>query len=241
MEGPPLLADVARAAVDQHHEPLGITASEHDWSAHRGRQGSAIRARPRYRRGVRRSAVPSLVAVLTLGTPAAAVAPCHDVCHLAQGQPLLLQDARQLWVRRCDTAKDGTQSCVVQRTDLAGKVLVEKPAPTLFDNDFAKRELAGKVVVRLDPRGAWSDLSRPFELEAGNRKVSLSIDKDAVVCTPAGSTGARRALGCTPRTVQPYAVVTRGYGVIVAVAACAAGSGGEREVVATCEIAGTGH
>jgi hypothetical protein len=183
---------------------------------------------------------------LTLGAArAGAVAPCFDVCHLGQGQPLLLGDTDELWVRRCTTVRSGaTPACVLERTDADGRVLETAPPVVGFDDDdFEAAHLRGHRVVRFGYQTAWTDLRRPYKLEPYDARGSLlRIDRDALVCAPlkAVALPVRRPLGCAPRSVSVFAAsIGRDgkpedpTGLAVVVAVCADGRG-TREVVATC-------
>jgi hypothetical protein len=187
-----------------------------------------------------RALSPSVLAfagVLAVALPAGAVAPCPDTCHFSQGQPLLLADVKQLWVRPCDTPTGGTETCVAQRLDRSGKVLAVAPVPTLFDGEFPRRELEGHTVVGLHWQSPWADLTRPYAIQLAGQTVQLSIEKDTLVCTAPGSPVTRRPLGCAPKSARPFAGFPKDPGVMVLMATCAIPSG-EHEVVATCDVLG---
>jgi hypothetical protein len=188
------------------------------------------------------------LAALALGArPAAALAPCPDVCHLGQGQPLLLADADQFWVRRCATAKPGADEvCVLERVDLEGRVLERVPREKSYDEDaFEDAYLKGHKVVGLGHQSAWTDLAKPYKLEPYRAPgVTLRFDRDALVCASAKANAKapaiRRPLGCTPKSVYVFAAGV-GHdskpedpaGTAVVVATCADGPG-TREAVAIC-------
>ena len=189
------------------------------------------------------------LASLALGArPAGAVAPCFDVCHLGQGQPLLLADAGTLWVRRCTTAKPGAaEVCVLERVDVTGRVLEQVPLARSYDEDaFEAAHLNGHTVVGLGHQTAWTDLTKPYTITPyGARGSTLRFDRDALVCARAGGKPPtiRRPLGCTPRSVHVFAAgVARDNkpedptGLVAVVATCADGPG-TREVVAICRPA----
>lgn len=190
------------------------------------------------------------MAALALGArPAEAVAPCFDVCHLGQGQPLLLADAGTLWVRRCATAKAGaSEVCVLERVDVNGRVLEQVPLARSYDDHaFEAAHLDGHNVVGFGHQTAWTDLKKPYTITPyGARGSTLRFDRDALVCAAAGartsrgSSTIRRPLGCTPRSVYVFAAgVGRDgkpedpTGLLAIVATCADGSG-TREVVSIC-------
>jgi hypothetical protein len=184
-------------------------------------------------------------AALALGArPAAAVAPCFHVCHLGQGQPLLLADVDQLWIRRCSTPKPGAQACVLERVDRDGRVLEQVPHARSYDEDaFEAAHLRGHEVVSFGHQSAWTDLKKRYELAPYRAPRSiLRIDRGALVCAAddAAAGAIRRPLGCTPRGVHVFAGGTGRNGLpedptgtSVVVATCADGSG-TREVVAIC-------
>lgn len=173
-------------------------------------------------------------ALLTLtAAPAHALAPCPDICHFAQGTPMLLADRLQIWVRRCATPAGGDRTCVAQRLDRYGNVLAEKRAPHLRDREFEKAELEGHKVVRFEHQSAWTDLGKPYVLEPTARAVKLEIAGDTLVCTPAGQRAMRRPLGCSPVSVHVYAAASPQMNAGVVMGTCKDG-GGEREVVAVC-------
>jgi hypothetical protein len=183
---------------------------------------------------------------LALGAaPVGAVAPCFDVCHLGQGQPLLLTDADELWVRRCTTARPGAASaCVLERTDASGRVLETVPLADSYDDDaFEAAHLKGHQVVGLGYQTAWADLRKPYKLEPyGARRSLLRIDRDALVCALPTATAppVRRSFGCAPSSVSVFAAsIGRDgkpedpTGLVAVVAVCADGKG-TREAVAIC-------
>jgi hypothetical protein len=185
---------------------------------------------------------------LALGArPAAALAPCHDVCHLGQGQPLLLVDVDEIWLRRCATAKPGAQEvCVLERVDLEGRVLERVPREKSYDEEgFEDTYLKGHKIVRLGHQSAWTDLAKPYKLDPYRAPgVTLRFDRDALVCAAAKAKGQvptiRRPLGCTPKSVYVLAAGI-GYdskpedpaGTVTVLATCADGPG-TREAVAIC-------
>jgi hypothetical protein len=191
----------------------------------------------------------AVMAGLALGVrPAGALKPCFDVCHLGQGQPLLLADADELWVRRCVTPKPGAlETCVLERVDVNGGVLERVLLAQSYDEEaFQDAHLRGHTIVRLDFQTAWTDLTKPYKLAPyGARGSKLGLDRDALVCAPAGAMAPviRRPLGCAPRGVYVFAAgVGRSgkpedpAGTVAVVATCAAGSG-THEVVAICRPA----
>ena len=196
-------------------------------------------------------AVGAALGLASGAAPAGAVAPCFDVCHLGQGQPLLLTDANELWVRRCTTARPGaTSACVLERTDAGGRVLETVPLAHSYDDDaFEAAHLKGHQVVRLGYQTAWADLRKPYKLEPyGARSSLLRIDRDTLVCAPPAAIApskstapaVRRPFGCAPRSVSVFAAsVGRDgkpedpTGLVAVVAVCADGKG-TREVVAIC-------
>jgi hypothetical protein len=187
----------------------------------------------------------SALALGLVARPAAAVEPCFDVCHLGQGQPLLLADTDQLWVRRCSTAKPGAaEACALERVDATGRVLEKAPlAGRADERAFESAHLRGHRVVRFGHQTAWTDLTKPYAFTPfGVRGSMLRLDRDALVCAPARakSPTVRRALGCTPRSVSLLAAgVGRDgkpedpTGLVALVATCAEGRG-TRQAVAIC-------
>lgn len=181
---------------------------------------------------MRPAAVSLALLALTAG-PALALAPCPDVCHFAQGTPLLLADRLHIWVRRCATPAGGERTCVARRLDRYGNVLAERRAPHLRDREFEKAELEGHKIVRFEHQTAWTDLGKPHVLEPAGRAVKLEITGDTLVCTPASQPAVRRPLGCSPVSVHVHAAASREMIAGVVMGTCKDG-GGEREVVAVC-------
>ena len=179
-----------------------------------------------------------VTSTLTVAAPAAAVAPCHDVCHLSQGQPLFLVETGQIWARRCD-AQRGALTCVVQRLDANGNVLAQRPAPGLQDMEFTQAELKGKTIKRLDWQMVWPDLGRPLDLASHNRKGNLTLEGSTLACRAEGAaTVFRRPLGCAPTAVVVYtAELAAGPDAVVAVATCGV-PGDEHESVVVCQVPG---
>ncbi len=193
----------------------------------------------------------AVMAALALGArPAEAVAPCFHVCHLGQGQPLLLADADELWVRRCTTAKRGAAAaCVLERVDVNGRVLEQVPHERSYDEEaFEKAHLQGHTVVGFGHQTAWTKLTGPYTIAPyGAPGLMLRLERDALVCAPVGAkAGAwtiRRPLGCSPRSVHVFAAgVGRNgkpedpTGLVAVVATCADGRS-TREAVAICRPA----
>lgn len=174
--------------------------------------------------------------------PASAVAPCFDVCHLEQGQPLLLVDKGELWVRRCMRSRSGLQTkCVLERVSLDGRALARVPHEASIDEQrFEQRHLQGHKVVRLGHQSAWRDLSKPYLHAASYRKpLTLRFVKDTLVCTSSGAK-IRRPLGCTPSSVHVMATgigrdgkLEERRGVVAVIVTCK--QSGRREVVAICQ------
>src|SRR5262245_31637874 len=78
--------------------------------------------------------LPLALALLLSPHTATPTAPCFHVCHLGQGQPLLLPDAGTLWTRRCTTPDPTTpETCVLERVTLEGRVLEQLPIAKSYD------------------------------------------------------------------------------------------------------------
>jgi hypothetical protein len=190
----------------------------------------------------------AMAALVVAAQPAGATAPCFDVCHLQQGQPLLLADTGSLWLRRCATAKAGaSEVCVLERVDASGGVLEQVPLEKSYDDDaFEAAHLDGHTVVRLGHQTAWTDLTRPYKIAPYQAPSSiLRFDRDTLVCGPPATKAPaiRRPLGCTPRSVYVFAAgVARDgkaedpTGLVAVVATCASGRG-TREAIAICRPA----
>ena len=199
------------------------------------------------------------LAALALGArPAVAVKPCFDVCHLGQGQPLLLADTDELWVRRCATLEPGKpEVCVLERVALDGRVLERVPHETSYDEDqFETDHLKDHRPVRFGHQSPWTDLAKPYTLEPyGAPSLTLRFDRDVLLCGPAPAKpkakkpkarkakSSRYPLGCTPSTVDVYAAgigpdskPEDPTGTIAVVVACAEGQG-TRESVVICRPA----
>lgn len=189
-----------------------------------------------------------MAAAVVGARPAAAVAPCFEVCHLGQGQPLLLVDVDVLWVRRCATARPGAAAvCVLERVDLRGRVLERVPHERSYDDEaFEKAHLRGHTLAGLHHQSAWTDLTKPYTVApSGARSSTLRIERGALVCAPASATAPaiRRPFGCAPRSVYVFAagLAPDGKprdpkGTVAVVATCADGPG-TREAVAICQPA----
>ena len=177
-----------------------------------------------------------VVASCLLAAPTAdALAPCDEVCHLSQGTPVLLEDTKQLWVRRCVRPENDAR-CVVRRTKLDGTVLEERPAPHLFDRAFRDAKLKGHTVRKVAFKGAWNDLGQPFLLGLLDDRVgtTLRLDGDTLILASKGAGEIRRKLPCKPTTVEVRATGAAGFGVVVATARCESGtpSRGPEDIVA---------
>lgn len=174
--------------------------------------------------------------------PASAVAPCFDVCHLEQGQPLLLVDKGELWIRRCKRARSGLEvKCVLERVSLDGRALARLPHETSLDEQrFEQRHLRGHKIVRLGHQSAWKDLTKPYLLTASYRKpLTLRFVKDTLVCTSSRAK-ISRPLGCAPKSVHVMATgigrdgkLEERRGVVAVIVTCK--QPGRREVVAICQ------
>ncbi len=173
--------------------------------------------------------------------PASAVAPCFDVCHLEQGQPLLLVDKGELWIRRCLRSRDGTAAkCVLEHVSLGGRALARVPQASIDEQRFEQRHLRGHKIVRLEHQSAWKDLTKPYLHAAIYRKpLTLRFVKDTLVCTTSRAK-TRRHLGCTPKNVHVMATgigsdgkLAERRGVVAVIVTCK--QPGRREVVAICQ------
>jgi len=188
------------------------------------------------------------MAAILLGlsaAPAGALAPCFDVCHLSQGQPLLLVDARQLWVRRRTPSEPvprvgAPAKYILERVGLDGRVLARLPDESTHDDDqFEARHLRGHKVVGLAHQSPWRDLTRPYRhTPIGHKALTLRLVKNSLVCTSA-STTVRRPLGCVPTSV--YVLATgigrdskpeEPWGVVAVIATCKQQM---REAIAICQ------
>jgi hypothetical protein len=188
-----------------------------------------------------------LVLALSLGLgalPASAVAPCFDLCHLNQGQPLLLVDKGELWIRRCTRARSGTPpaKCVLERVGLDGRVLAQVLQEASHDERrFKQRHLRGHKVARLGHQSAWRDLTKPYlHRPIVGKSLRLRFVKNTLVCT-SSRTKIRRPLGCRPSSVVVMATgigrdgkPEEQRGVVAIIATCKQ-KRGTREVVAICQ------
>lgn len=167
--------------------------------------------------------------------PALATEPCFDVCHLRQGQPLLLPAEHAILVRRCESRK-GTETCFVERLNLEGRLVTRLPSSDVDDERaFDAKYLRGKSVVRLNWGNPWADLTKPYGVSLPSSNMTLRLEQEVLVCER--TTGVvKRSLGCRPTALS---VRTAGVGqdgkpedpsgVTLVIAACAA-----REVIAVC-------
>jgi len=184
---------------------------------------------------------------LALATPAIAVAPCPDSCHLGQGQSLLLADTGALFVTHCDTTwatdhKSVTKyACTTEQLDRRGavvKTLPRAPSGIGSDAEFTKAQLDGHVVVRLGPQAtpfeqrAWS-----FALDEGQH-ATVKLASSTLTCAAPGRPDVTRDFGCVPASVVIMATFGSSkppFRPVVAVATCKPDAVTEHEVVVTCE------
>ncbi len=185
--------------------------------------------------------------VLALASPAIAVAPCPDSCHLGQGQPLLLADIGALLVTHCDMtwAADHksvtTYACTTEQLDRNGaviKTLPRAPSGVGSDAEFTKAHLDGHAVVRLEPQVApFAEHAWSFALHDGQR-ATLSLAKSTLTCATPGRPDVTRDVGCVPASVLILATSGSSkppFRPVVALATCKPDAVTEHEVVVTCE------
>jgi hypothetical protein len=177
------------------------------------------------------------VALGVLAT-ANATAPCFEVCHLSQSQPLLVEGT--VWVRPCTTAK-GTQSCVLQRLDFDGRVLDTFSADVLRDEEtFRRTYLDNHRVSRLVHQTPWTDLRKPYKLSLEAVTMTLRLDKTTLICERPNDV-IKRSLDCKPFALSVRTSATGRdnkledpTGVTVVVASCGTRRN-PRDVIAVCQ------
>lgn len=191
---------------------------------------------------VRRGLCAAAVALLGFvgPSPASAVAPCNETCHLAQGTPVLLVDTREIWLRACAGDDDEHQTCVAKRTRLDGTVLEKRAAPTLFDRDFHAKKLAQHDLVKLARKGPWSDLRQPLSLASAQDEMTtlLRLEGKTVVFHTPDKAPVRRSFPCEPTAVVVHAAGGKSLGAIVATARCPRAAGGTAEASVVFATAG---
>lgn len=192
----------------------------------------------RYRRRVRSRSSVVVVVVFGVIATAGATAPCFEVCHLSQSQPLLVDN--EIWVRPCATVK-GKHSCVLQRLDVEGRVLATLPGDDLYDEEkFEQKHLANRTVARLFYQTAWSDLRKPYTVSSKTSTMTLRLDKTNLICERTSGV-IKRPLGCKPSALSVRAggmardsSLEDPTGVAVVIATCGAGKT-TRDVIAVCQ------
>jgi hypothetical protein len=174
---------------------------------------------------------------LLAARPVAAVKPCPEACHLRQGQPVLLVDRGEVWVRTCEEAGSSSK-CVLSLLDMEGRERARVGQHDLGERPFAEKYFKGHKLAQLGYQAARADLRKPLALTPAGSPLSLRVDGTSLVCTAATET--RRPLGCVPTTAHVFAAgigqdskPADPSGVVVVVATCNTGAG-TREVAAVC-------